>query len=329
MAIPTFTSITPIYGPSGGGSLVTIIGTNFRVPATPEESVRVTFDGIYAVRTDVISTTQLNVKVPHSHKKGKELQVDNFAAIDIVITNLDSSGVPIPGETVTASKAYTYRRSPSRLPRATEEHQVYKQVINETLWAFQRQITPNVAIGTSIDFGEHGQATTLEAKLPGITLIGPRIQEDMINRHRWADFEEIVIVGNPDKYEQFRNAFVTTFEFDAIIATNKRREMYAMIQAVIELFLRTPYLKVPITPSSPNAGYYNFPFVLMDPPDVAITEPNSDLIVGGSVFQVRCIPFRRDEADEFVYRVNEGEMDVVQGLDLDDPDFEIILFATS
>jgi uncharacterized delta-60 repeat protein len=83
---PTFISITPNYGPTAGGTAVTIVGTNF----VSGGSFGVTIGGadaaaVFVNTTHITATTQ-----PHT-----------AGANDVVITNKD-------GQTVTGAGAYTY-----------------------------------------------------------------------------------------------------------------------------------------------------------------------------------------------------------------------------
>jgi hypothetical protein len=319
MAVPTFTSIDPALGPAGGRNTATIVGTNFRVPSSTEGTVKVEFDGIEALNVDVMSATELFVYIPPYRGEGDEAQSNPIPKVDIRIYNIDDDGDPIVGETVTATSAYAYQRSPIRLPRATQQNQTFRQIIYETIWAFQRQLVPNVGIGTSVDYGDLGQITIKEAEIPSITLVGPRISEDFENRHRW---HELQVIGE----EIYWPAWVGTFEFDAVLASNSKSEMYGMIQGLHAMFIRTPYLKTPITPGSPNAGEYKFPFVLTAPPTTSFKEPNSDLLQAAAGFQVRWIPFLLDQSVDEIQEVLEGNMEVFGNIDLIG-DYETILFA--
>lgn len=303
MAVPTFTNISPASGTAGGRNLVTITGTNFRLSSVLSESVKVEFDGIDALRVDVLSATELSILTPPYRGEDNAAKANPLATVSIKIYNVDDDGNPISGEEVTTNSAYKYLRSPIRDPRATRENQTYRQVIYEVIWAFQRQLVSNVAIGTSVDYGDLGEAIIREARFPNITLIGPRFEEDMEARHLWADFEEV-------DDELFWPGFVNTIEFDAILGSNRRREIYGMIQGMKALFIRTPYLEVPIDISSPNSGYHRFPFILTAPPNTTIQEANSDTIMAPATFQVRHVPFRLDEPVESLSEILEGELQV-------------------
>lgn len=86
---PTFTGISPTSGPAGGGTLVTISGTNFRSGAT------VIIGGVAATSVSVVSSSSITALTP-SHAVG---------SADVVITNADSTSV-------TGSVAFTFTNNP-------------------------------------------------------------------------------------------------------------------------------------------------------------------------------------------------------------------------
>jgi hypothetical protein len=83
--IPTVTGVTPSFGPTGGGTLATIVGTNFISGAT------VTFAGVSATGVTFVNSTTLTAKAP-AHAAG---------AVTVSVTN--------PGpQTGSLSSAFTY-----------------------------------------------------------------------------------------------------------------------------------------------------------------------------------------------------------------------------
>src|SRR3990167_7876709 len=157
MAIPTFTSITPATGPTGGRNLVTIVGTGFRTwPAPPAlgpvppppafgpapataAPVRVTFDGEAALSVAVVSSTTLKVVAP-PYRGNSEASPTHpsdgspplpLPATDVIITNVDDAGVAIPGEMVTAADAYLYARTALLTPIAAEAQQVWRRTFRD------------------------------------------------------------------------------------------------------------------------------------------------------------------------------------------------------
>jgi len=86
---PTIISILPTSGPEGGGTLVTVWGTNFLAGAT------VSFGGVAAASVTVTSATQLGAVTP-PHAAG---------VVDVRVTNLDDQFATLVG-------AFTYGTPP-------------------------------------------------------------------------------------------------------------------------------------------------------------------------------------------------------------------------
>jgi len=84
VAIPTITQITPAYGPSTGGTNVTINGSNFEIGA------KVTFDGVEA-KNVMNNATEITCTVPQ-HEPG---------TVDVKVTNPD-------GQSTVCTSCYTY-----------------------------------------------------------------------------------------------------------------------------------------------------------------------------------------------------------------------------
>jgi IPT/TIG domain len=82
---PTISSISPTSGPTGGGTVVTIDGTNFQNGAT------VRFGQVAATNTKFNSSTQLEATTP----------VESAGLVDITVTNPD-------GQSAVAMGAFTF-----------------------------------------------------------------------------------------------------------------------------------------------------------------------------------------------------------------------------
>ena len=162
--------------------LVVINGTNFRipdpVPATgfvggPEPvTLRVTIDGVPALRAYAMSTIQIAVLMPAYRG---DPDVETLAASNVTIENLDNDGNPVGGETVTAADAFTYERP--QLDGSTN----FKRLVRELLRTFKRQVIPNTVLTTHTDYDDTtGDALNIVAlaKLPGIVLTGPDLRKN-------------------------------------------------------------------------------------------------------------------------------------------------------
>lgn len=86
---PHVSSVSPTSGPSGGGTRVTLTGTNFALTG----KVTVTFGGAAATNIVAVSSTQITATTP-PHKQG---------SVSVVVTNPD-------GQSSTLAGGFTYRR---------------------------------------------------------------------------------------------------------------------------------------------------------------------------------------------------------------------------
>src|SRR5581483_346750 len=84
VAVPTVSSVSPNSGPTGGGTSVTITGTNFT------GATAVTFGGSAATGVTVVSATSITATTP-AHAAG---------AVDVAVTT--------PGGSGTGTSAYTF-----------------------------------------------------------------------------------------------------------------------------------------------------------------------------------------------------------------------------
>ncbi|HLX62908.1 MAG TPA: IPT/TIG domain-containing protein, partial [Planctomycetota bacterium] len=82
---PTVTSVSPLSGPTAGGTLVTVTGTNFSPTST------VTIGGVAATNVTINSNTQLTLRTP----------VGTTGQADVVVTNPDTTSNTLTG-------GYTY-----------------------------------------------------------------------------------------------------------------------------------------------------------------------------------------------------------------------------
>jgi hypothetical protein len=242
----------------------------------------------------VYSDTEIQALIPAFRGVQANAAEDPLPKQNIRVVNLTDAGEEIVGESVTALRAFTYERTPIREPRATAQHQIYRQVIFEVIDMFKRQLLHNTALSTHADYGKDGDVRVLVASLPAIGLNGPRLVEDFENRHRWNGTFEAPF--GEDQADSFFSAAVMTFEFDVIIAAKFQRELFGLTQGLIDMFMRNPVLTLPDVPGDWNATQlHEFPLVLVTPPSLSTQDANSDVFIGEATFQVRHIPFRMGE----------------------------------
>jgi hypothetical protein len=182
---------SPAEGNSGGGTLIEIYGGNFRTripvpfvePLPPTVEVR--FGTVAASSVAVVRSNLIRVRTPASslaynpNRASDGSHIGYQGLIDVTVTNLDDTGTPIPGETVTVADAWDYI-----LPRVgdPDNPNVSVLVADAFVETWKRAVISNVMTHQSVFY----QATPrdIEARdigrpeLPAIVLTGPRTAQD-------------------------------------------------------------------------------------------------------------------------------------------------------
>lgn len=186
MAVPTIISITPSSGLAIGLTPVKIVGTNFRTASVPppeaiegtniwQQTASVTFDGIEADSVMVLDSTTIWVTVPEYLGDYESIPAD----VDVIVTNLDDSGVAISGETVTESDGYTYKRQD-----ITTTGALLHVTASLTEW-FRRNILEETVVTTDTEYADSPSDGVIAlASLPAIALAGPAIADDPYRQDR-------------------------------------------------------------------------------------------------------------------------------------------------
>ena len=127
---PTVTAVTPNRGPAGGGTAITIAGSNFKPGAT------VTFGGAAADSVTVVSSSQITCTTPAHYP----------AAVDVVVTNPG-------GATGTLTRGFTFESTTASLSLPAtggEQHAIVQIPINaanvQGLAAADIKVTFNSAV---------------------------------------------------------------------------------------------------------------------------------------------------------------------------------------
>lgn len=265
MATPTIASVSPTSGPAGGRHLVTITGTNFRLPPTPPvgllngaepKTVRVKFGAETATRAFVISATSIHVFVPPYRG---DPDAATHGAVAVEVTNLDDLGNSIAGETATSAAAYTYVRTNLRAPAAEP---LIVRTVAEVVFAFRRQVIRNTVFTTSTDYSESG-ATVAMSSVPLIAISGPRITKDPIrNSVEREVFREVATGSTRDLYYPMHTY---TLEFDLVGLSDNNEELFTLSQATLEFFRRTPAIEVEVDVGDASKGRHQFELELVEP----------------------------------------------------------------
>lgn len=262
MPTPTVQSVTPKTGKTGGGSLVTIIGTDFdvptgSVPVTPTE-VTVEFGaGQFATNVRVISRNKITCLPPAADIPVEPTTLvpvpPTALAVDVIVTNVDPGPDAGFGALV---DGFTYRRPDTTV-------QSHLTTVHKTLLKrMMQQIILNVVNTTQTDYDN--QVQDLEnrperAKLPSITIIGPNIPP-----HRTVNYNDTTLVrtpagATPTDYERRRKVAAIHMEYDVRVLTNSKAELLNLLQELIAFQQRNEYLEVLRDPLNDLGGMVRYP----------------------------------------------------------------------
>jgi len=251
MVAPTATSITPANGTSGGGNLVEIVGSGFRdyTPpaygfsegATPA-TVQVLFGDQAAEHVYVQSATHLSVKVP---PYAGDSNLETFAAVDVIISNLDDNGVVISGETFTWADAYSYAREPMRQPALGDTPSPFARISRRILQLLKAQVVRDVGPPAQDDYSRDGVRIKTVGTEPSLTLLGPDLRPNHYEE-RGPTYWEVIASGPYSgsavrHCQHKRETLQYVLEGDA----GRKLEGIQLGTAVRQFFKRNVYLVLP------------------------------------------------------------------------------------
>ncbi len=151
--VPTLSAVTPNAGPVGGGTLITLTGTNFASGVTT-----VTVGGVAATEVTVISATTLTARTPASATTGSKTVV-----------------VSSPGGTATRASAFTYMAAPTLASVSPVAGPlVGGTVITLTGTNFASGVTTVTVGGVSATSVAVASVTSLTAKVPASVVAGAK-----------------------------------------------------------------------------------------------------------------------------------------------------------
>jgi hypothetical protein len=245
MAVPTITDVSPDSGITSGLNLVKITGTNFNPPATldPETfpqgaepySVKVTVDGYDADSLYCISGDVCWVVMPEYLGLSGDLPKD----VDVVLSNLDSDGNVVAGETVTATDAYTYKRQSV----ADDAEGALIWVTENLIDYMARHIVDNVALTTDPDYSDNPSAGIAAlATLPGVVLVGPRISDDPMRKGQHP--AETAISGDPISHYVEHPHEPKIMEFDIHAFGRTKKEALNLTELIDNTLRARPRLRI-------------------------------------------------------------------------------------
>lgn len=315
MAVPTIATVTPSPVISTSRAQVTITGTNFNlwpdIPF-PNAGVAVFFrfgsDEYLADKIGVIDATEIRCEVvPYmgAHTAA------SFEA-DVRVVNLDASGNPVPGESVTLANAITYIHD-DHLPGGTGQRSFLERVFSEYLRLLNVTIKANIGIAAHTDYHPEGVIVHFDVDLPAVVITDvsmsllPQTPYDP-DRDRTEGQEAEYL---PSDYAWLR--------FTVVPLADNVREGIALAEAVSRFGQRVRRIMVPKGPGSTarlQIRHY------LDPmPDFMF---NADVGTSQSAFAVRLgpVPIESPEVVDRVYGMEEALVHAWANVELTGPERE-------
>lgn len=259
----------PVEGPTAGSSLVEIYGNNFRLPPASgpgptgtivagmvvdgevPKTVSVTFGGVEALRVDVVKSNLLHVLTPKTPLAATPPDYGT-GDVDVVITNLDDAGDPIPGESVTVPDGYSYRR-PRIDATATSD---LTRLITTFAEAWIKEVLANTMVTVSVDFDSDTGTPEIDiASMPAIVLQLTAIPENKLFDDTRRPDE--AIGDNPDELRtvEIRNRPRTfDLEFDVVGVDNNTERLLNLLHACQNFMRDNTSIQMDRDPDDPSKG---------------------------------------------------------------------------
>jgi len=301
MATPTIASVSPTSGASGGRYIITIVGTNFRLPPVPpatgpstppNPSVRVSFIGsvrtVVARRVYVVSTSRMFVEAPAADPE----------VVAIKVENIDQNGVLIGSETATKPTAYTFK-----LPDLSIEGTLVR-LVRTLLQDLKRQVLANTSLTIHTDFDETPADATNRidfAKLPALVLIGPKFNTNRIYATNEARRVPDTSDASGQGFLELRPPTTVDLEFEILGGSESTFELLALMSEATRYFTRNIELTMAADEHDATKGTVSYEMEMPFTGVPAVTSrPNEDNV--------------RQFSGTFIIR----------GVDLDDADMAIL-----
>lgn len=264
--VPTLASVTPAIGLTAGGSLVTLVGTGFRVPTSqpgpaPGPTVLVLFGGIPATDVRVQSDSQLTCLLPPANDAVFPSPRPSAIApmlVGVSVTNLDDTGAPIAGEVVTVPSAFAFI-----LPKSTSEFESdFTRTVRALVRLMKRELLAEVTIAVQTDYdpttGDELHVTKF-AKLPAFTLIGPELDENrMYSLNEAPSFPDGTVSSadgvSPGGYIETKVPYTVDVRYQVACASDTKTELLNLMSNFIAFMHANKWLYVDRSPTNPALG---------------------------------------------------------------------------
>ena len=297
MAVPTISTIAPAVGTPTGRQAVEIVGTNFQLQPAPTvgiipvpvaaPTVRVTFGGVEAPRVDVISATRVFVFTP-AYTLPFDSNGDTVAttAVDVVLENIDDTGVLIGAETVTAGDGYTYARPGVSHQDSGDLLRAVVAVVD----MLRSQVLANTVINTSTDYDPDTGAPMIQVEeTPQLVLAGPTLVFNPFFTYRGEQTVSTLVATEFLKQRRHR---VVDLEFSVSVFTNSEVELINLAALLETALDRTSSVSVDLDGSDPSAGALALELHITQSPQYSRVEnyAASDLRMFTAGFVVKGMP---------------------------------------
>jgi len=235
MSVPTLTRISQDRGPTSGGDIVRLSGTDL------SERIAVWFGGAESQVLRVVrlsSTTFADVRTP-AHVP---------ALVDVVAWNLDEDGLPLDGERSALAQAYRYLRT----PLTTEA--TLTRLVRAMLQALKRDVLENTTITVSVDYQEpvdEDGGPTVVARVPSLVLSGPALRENRFYR-TVEPTEQVVLGEHGPEIRKRRPPFTADLTFTITGTSASTVELLNLMSAVVTFISRNRWISVPRDPDDPT-----------------------------------------------------------------------------
>jgi hypothetical protein len=266
VAKPTIISVQPPSGLAGGRTLVAVTGSGFRIPAPASPSVpsiAVAVGGKPAAEVSVFSDGLLQFALP-ANEPG--------VVADVLVQNLDDSGVPIPGEEATAAGAFAYVR-----PSLTGENDLTRTV-RTLIRELKRQVLENVALTVQTDFEDESDAQLALvhiASIPALILVGPDVRENRFFSLNQLPEE----TDGSGGFVQRRVPRTVDLGFTIVGVSDHATELLNLLAATEVFFNRNKYLEQDRDPENSAAGQVQYEMDLAPDGELrASSQPNASNI---------------------------------------------------
>jgi hypothetical protein len=253
-------NLTFVVGPPG--TITRSVGSwssdGFRTGQLVRVARSASNDGEYTVALvtpSVLTLAAGDVLVAEGPSAGAvvESKAHGEGVVDLTVRNVDDSGVPIPGESVTVPRAFTYRR----VQLADEAH--LTRLVRQFIREWRRQVLPNTVLSVHTEYDSEtgdGLNVTDLATLPGIALTGPDMAENRFFSENGT--KEAVL---PDGEVLLYTApYTVDLTFAVTGVSDSHVELLNLMALSTQFVDMNPYIYLDRDPADPARGRVRYEF---------------------------------------------------------------------